>query len=77
MALVQKFVTRILFHYENISPLKHFLMQTFRIGAQTHGVNISTWWEGELKSAASDNYKCEGITSTYGTMKSLAALFFQ
>ena len=31
------------------------------MGAQTHGVNSSKWWEGKLKSAAVNNYKCEGM----------------
>ena len=31
------------------------------MGAQTHGVNSSKWWEGKLKSAEVNNYKCEGI----------------
>ena len=54
---------RILFHYENISPLKHFLMWIFRTVVRTHGVNSGMWWKGELKSAAVNNCKCEGIIS--------------
>ena len=64
MALVvRKFVTRILFHYENFSPSKHFLIWIFRTGARTRGVNSGTRWEGELKSAAVNNCKCESRMS--------------
>ena len=61
--IVQKCVARILFHYENVSPSKHFLGQIFRTGVRTHGVNSGTRWEGELESAAVNNCKCEGIIS--------------
>ena len=60
-ALARKFVIRILFHYKKISPSKHFLIWIFRTGARTHGVNSGTRWEGELKSAAVNSCKCDGI----------------
>ena len=33
------------------------------VNSGTRGVNSGTWWEGELKSAAVGNCKCEGIIS--------------
>ena len=33
------------------------------MGVRTRGVNSGTRWEGELKSAAVNNSKCEGIIS--------------
>ena len=53
----------LLFHNENASSSKHFLVRIFRTGAQTRGVNSGTWWEGELESAAVNNCKREGIIS--------------
>ena len=33
------------------------------MGVRTRGVDSGTWCEGELKSAAVNNCKCEGIIS--------------
>ena len=44
----------------------NFLIQVYKLfktGARTRGINSGMWWEGELKSAAVNNCKCEVIIS--------------
>ena len=55
--------SNIVFHYKNVHHPNIFSYGYSEWERETRGMNSGMLWEGELKSAAVNNYQCEGTIS--------------